>query len=189
MIRNKPFKNNIPPQPPYDYIRAQLDLKGAKNGDTYYFNLDNNLNYLKNPNYTRFIKLTEQNIIGDVVVSTEPFIQIYETNNGPLFTIGGALNTNSPVVVPYAAPSGFGPKNPPQFSGESLRTNEMNSNPINYFGHSAAKFPYGEDNSGNPNTNTNYIFLGITIYSSDIPIGKVIIEKGIVNVILKVYLK
>lgn len=171
-------------------ITASLDITGAKNGDTFYFNLDDDFDYLYVRDYYRFIQITKETIVGDVIVKTSPpIVPMNQTVNGPIFTIGGAQNINSPVVVPYAAPSSFGPKVPPQFSGAPLKVSELNSSPINYFGHSAAKFPYGQDNNGNPNTQSNYKFLAITITSPDVPVGTILVESGIVYVSLKVYPK
>lgn len=190
MNNSKTFRTGLLPQLPYQYITASLDLTGAKNGDTFYFNLDDDFDYLYVRDYYRYIQITKESIIGEVIVRTDPnIITLQETLNGPVFTIGGAENTSSGVTIPYAAPVGFGPKIPPQFSGASMRTFELNANPINYFGHSAAKFPYGQDNSGNPNTQTNYKFLAITISSIDVPVGTPLILSGIVYITLKVYPK
>jgi len=187
---NKTFRTSIPSQPPYYYVSAELDLAGISNGETLYFNLDNSFDYTTNRDYYRYIQITNQSIIGDVIVSTDPVVTtLSETANGPLFTIGGAPSIYSDVDVPYAAPAGFGPKIPPQFSGSSLRTNELNANPVNYFGHTAAGFPYGQDNSGNPDTNKNFKFLAITIRNPDLSLGVPIVESGVVKVIIKVYPK
>lgn len=190
MSYNKTFKTGLLPSLPYQYITVSLDLTGAKNGDTFYFNLDDDFNYLYMRDYYQYIQITKESIIGEVIVWTDPIVTVLqETANGPVFTIGGAQSTNSPVIVPYAAPSGFGPQVPPMFSGSELRTTELNANPINFFGHSAAKFPYGQDNNGNPDSQTNYRFLAITISSIDVPVGTVLINSGIVYVKLKVYPK
>lgn len=187
---NKTIRSNIPPKLPYKYVTASLDLSGAVNGDTFYFNLDNSLEYRKMREYYRFIRITKESIIGEVDVYVDNPIQtVQETLNGPLFTIGGALNTSSRVVVPYAAPSFWVPLLPPQFNGSSLRTFEINQNPTNYFGHSAAKFPYGEDNNGNPDPIDNYQLLAITVSSIDFPLGTPLIVSGLVRVVLKVYTK
>lgn len=187
---NRTARSNLQPERPYYYVNANLDLSGMVNGDTLYFNRDNSTAYLNDRFYNRFITIDENCIIGDVLIRTEPYIQTFaETANGPLFTIGGAETIETPVVVPYAASSGFGPKIPPQFSGASLRTNQMNTNPNNYFGHTAARFPYGQDNSGNPNTNTKYKFLAITLTNPDQSLGTAIVEFGTIYVTLKVYPK
>lgn len=188
---NLPFRTNLAPGKPYSYIRASLDLAGALAGDTLYFNKDNSTAYLTTRDYYRFIQITNESIIDDVIVSTlnDPVVTTAETANGPLFTIGGAQSTALPVVVPYAAPAGFGPQTPPQFSGAALRTNQLNANPVNYFGHSAAAFPYGEDNNGNPDLNTNYKYLAITVSSPDVATGTVLVTSGTVEITLKLISK
>jgi hypothetical protein len=189
-MNEPPFRTNLSPQLPYEYIHTSLDLTGAKNGETFYFNLDEDFDYLTVRDYYRYIQIVQSSIVGDVLVWTDPpVVATAVTPNGPLFTIGGAPNLQSPVVVPYAAPIAFGPKVPPQFSGAPLTLIELNSNPINYFGHSAAKFPYGQDNAGNPDARTNLRYLAITISSVDVPVGTVLIESGVVYVTLKVYSK
>jgi hypothetical protein len=189
-MNKPPFRTNLSPQLPYEYITSSLDLAGAKNGDTFYFNLDEDFDYLTTRDYYRYIQITQNSIIDEVIVWTDPVIVATQiTPNGPLFTIGGAQDLQSPVAVPYAATIAFGPKVPPQFSGSPLNVSEINGNPINYFGHSAAKFPYGQTNAGVPDNRTNLRYLAITISSIDAPVGTILIESGVVYVTLKVLSK
>lgn len=187
---NRTFRTNLQPERPYYYVTASLDLTGARNGETLYFNADNNLDYLNNRNYAKYHILTQDLIIGDVIVWTDPVIVTNAvTPNGPTFDVGGAESLTTPVVVPYGAPIGFGPKVPPQFSGAPITLSNLNAKTINYFGHSAAKFPYGETNASVPDTNTNYKYLALTIENSDLPPDTLLIESGTIHVRIRVYPK
>jgi hypothetical protein len=137
---NNPYTSGTKPDLPYYYLSVSLDLAGAMAGETLYFNEDNSTEYLKLRDYYRFIQITSDSIIGDVIVSTEPELVCIDTPNDIYFTIGGAANTRSPVVLPYAG-QGVA-RAPPLFSGSSIPYSVINSHPINYFGHSAGKFPY-----------------------------------------------
>jgi len=180
---NRVYRSNIPPEKPYSYITASLDLTGAKNGQTLYFNLDNNFDYLKDRDYSRYIIFTEKNIIDEVVVWADPLVVATQVSpNGPFFNIGGATNLNSAVSVFYAAPVGYGPKVPPDYSGAPLDIFNLNAKSINYFGHSAAKIPY-------QSTPENYRYLAITLVKTDIPVGQVLIESGVVRIQIRVFSK
>jgi hypothetical protein len=188
-IFNLPYRSNLAPKNPYRYLTASLDLAGAINGDTLYFNLDNNVDYLTNRDYARYIILTQESIIDEVIAWADPVVVAQTTPNGPLFNIGGAETLSSAVAVPYAAPIGFGPKIPPQFSGAPVNLASLNAKSINYFGHAAAKFPYGKTNAlvVDPRTNLNY--LAITVTNPDLPAQTPIVESGMVHVQLRVFPK
>ncbi len=165
---NNPFTSGVKPDLPYYYLSVSLDLSGAMAGETLYFNEDNSTEYLKLRDYYKFIQITSDSLIGDVIVSTEPELVCIDTPNDIYFTIGGAANTRSPVVLPYAAYPGSG-KLPPLFSGSSISSAAMNLHPINYFGHSAAKFPYPFTFPSEPMTSNitdDYVTIASSTYSN-----------------------
>jgi hypothetical protein len=172
-------------------------------GDTLYFNVDNSTAYLEDPFYTGFITIDGNSMIGDVIVRTDPVIRTFDTLpgigylippgielSGLVCAIGGAESLAEPVVLPYSAPTGFGPQSPPKFCGSFMSIGELNQNPINYFGHTAARFPYGVTNSlvSDPRTNLNY--LAFTIYANaTFPVGTPAIQSGRLHLKMKVYPK
>jgi hypothetical protein len=189
-VFNRAYRSNIAPEKPYRYITASLDLSGALNGETLYFNLDNNLNYIVNRDYKRYIILTQDTIVSEVIAWADPIILSSEiTANGPIFNIGGAETLKTPVVVPYAAPIAFGPKVPPEFSGAPVDLISLNVKTINYFGHSAAKFPYGVTNDSDPDLRTNLNYLAITISNPDLAPLKQLVDSGTVHVQIRVHPK
>jgi len=102
---NKAFKTGINPAEPYYYISAHLDLMGAEvgapgNNYVYYFNKENNFNYLNSrlyplgpDSYPGFYPIEDNAVIDEVVVYTGPDLQ-YSYNGGNIsdldFYIGGA---------------------------------------------------------------------------------------------------
>ena len=195
---HKVIRSNLPPQKPYFYVTASLDVSGMYAGDTLYFNSDNSTAYLNDPYYTQFVVINENCIIGDVLVQTDPPVLL--RNDVPLNTtpfapellcaIGGAESLTSEVVLPYASPFGFGAQVPPRFAGSPLSLGQLNQNPVNYFGHTAARFPYGVTNDGVPDSRTNLNFLAFTLYANSMyPAGTPLIASGRVYVKLKVYPK
>jgi hypothetical protein len=64
---NLVYRSNVASADPYYYISAQLNLagKGAVN-NVYYFNKDNNYEYLKNKNYSGFHKVDSNAVISEV---------------------------------------------------------------------------------------------------------------------------
>ncbi len=195
---NKTFRNNIDPVRPYYYIQASLDLAGTVAGETLYFNEDNTIDYLSDPYYKKFWTLDGNNIVGDVFVQTDPKIVLYDNltyladNTHPILCgIGGAPSLTSPVQLLYAAPPFYGPQTPPRFNGFPMTVGELNSNPLNVFGHTAARFPYGVTNALVPDTRTNLRYLGITFYENgvNLPAGTPLVESGTVHVTFKVYPK
>lgn len=99
---NKAFRTDIPPQAPYYYISAYLDLTGLHTGGSaetdpyiFYFNRENNFNYLDRrlypspDNYGGFYMIDENSVIGEVTVYANPSI-IYEGDIDDLkFEVGG----------------------------------------------------------------------------------------------------
>jgi hypothetical protein len=189
-VFNRTYRSNIAPEKPYRYITASLDLSGALNGETMYFNLDNSFEYIVNRDYKKYIILTQDTIVNEVIVWADPVILSSEvTANGPIFNIGGAETLKTPVVVPYAAPIAFGPKVPPQFSGAPVDIDSLNAKTINYFGHSAAKFPYGVTNNYVPDSRTNLNYLAITISNPDVLPLRRLVDSGIVHVQIRIHPK
>lgn len=190
--------SNLPSCPPFYYLEGSLDLSGMRTGDTRYFNVDNSLAYENDPEYTGFLTLKGTCILGDVIVRTEPQLQMpaYIGATGifaapsVLCMVGGARSPSDPVVLPYSAPFGFGAQTPPKFNGSTLSIGQLNQNPISYFGRTAARFPYGVTNSGTPNTLTDYNYLAITVFANSLyPAGTLMIESGTIHIKLKVYPK
>lgn len=169
---------------PFFIITASLDLSGVKNYETLYFNYDNNLDYKHTRDYANYIKLSEQSILDEIVVSTNPLITIYPTPfaEGPQFSIGGAEDLQSPVFLKYAGPTGRY-ETKPNWNGWVMQTSEINSNPVTHFGHVAAKIPYDND------ATTLYRYLAITVIDSYYDVGVPIIESGTVHVSLRIYPK
>jgi hypothetical protein len=147
---------------PTPYIRAHLDLTGMRLGETLYFNLDN----ARGPfprDYSRFIQIDKHNVIDEVLIRTDPLVELVDgLTVDPVFWIGGAPDLQSSVAVPWAAPAGYGPIPPPYFSGKYLTVDELNAQPVNLFGHTAAVFPYGVDNTGTPDNRDHLRYLAVT---------------------------
>lgn len=100
---NKTYRSSVPPADPYFYISANLDLTGLEVGQNeennyiYYFNKENNFDYLNtqkypNPdNYGGYYMLDDNMVIGEVTVYCNPAVK-YEFGNVDdlLFEVGGA---------------------------------------------------------------------------------------------------
>lgn len=102
---NKAFKTGISPAEPYYYISAHLDLMGAEVGQqpnnyVYYFNKENNFNYLNSrlyplgpDSYPGFYPIEDNAVIDEIVVYTGPDLK-YTYDGNTLsdldFYIGGA---------------------------------------------------------------------------------------------------
>jgi hypothetical protein len=167
---NRTFRTSISSQAPYYYLNADLDMVDVKVGETYYFNSDNDFIYRTARDYNNFYTLDSSSIVDEVVVYAPVKLKAsQETVYGPVLLIGGAQSTSSEVVIPYAAPTGYGPKVPPQFSGFPMRIADINSGSVNIFGHSAAKFPYGVTNYGVPDLRTDLKFLSVSILATPPP--------------------
>lgn len=107
---NKTYRSTLPPADPYFYITANLDLTGLEVGQVedlnylYYFNKENNFNYLKDPsNYGGYYMLDDNMVIGEVTVYCNPEVQ-YEFGNlsNLRFEVGGAYKPSialAPVLV------------------------------------------------------------------------------------------
>jgi hypothetical protein len=212
---NKTFKAGGDPADPYMYITASLDLSGAVDGGTYYFNLDNNYDYSKNADYGRFIIVDSKTVVSEVIVySKDDLVSVDNLEDEPVLRIGGADKTDpvKPYVqVPWAAPAGTAPVLPPSFAWDDLSLEEVNVGAVNYFGHEGGHFPYNEDLDAKEDTSIQYKYLAVTVnpdtainaqaqLSSEakrkkklmraprsLPTGTPVIQKGNVNVILKVY--
>lgn len=189
MMSKSSLRSNQTPQSPLKIIEASLELNEIRNGTTLYFNYDNSLKYLKSKrDYYNYIQIPKETVIDEVTVLTDPVVYTYTDNSNPMFSIGGARDLNSPVTVLYAA-ANQGTYFRPQYQGEILSTSQLNSNPINYFGHSAAKFPYNQNNNGNPDSFDQYKFLALTIYDPLFPDRQPIVQSGVLHLLLKTYPK
>ena len=199
---NITFRSNSSVDYPLKVIEASLDISGKiEPGTTFYFNHDNTLDYMKTPrDYYDFIQITKDVFIDEVQVYTEPVVQFDDPNVSTVnFNIGGAKDVRSPPRILYASPSSYASQFPPNYSGRYLTTSEINSNPIGYFGHSGAKFPYGKNfNRYNfsgldppfDDPYDQYKYLAMSIYpvdSSGNLITWPINITGTVHIVLKTY--
>lgn len=196
------FRNYSSAEKPYVYITASLDLSGMLAGETLYFNQDNSTAYLSDPYYNGFITLDENVLVGDVLIRTSPPIVLFprprvaNVSTGNTYIpvtcgIGAAESLGAPVELLYCAPQNWGVQTPPQYNGALFTVEQLNANPISYFGHTAARFPYGVTNTLLPDTRTNLRYLGVTFYSDGVrlPVGTPLVESGTIHVTLKVYPK
>lgn len=177
MNGNKTFRSSNRFQQPYYYIVGHLDLSGAVTGGIFYFNKDNNLSYIGQRNYDRFYIVDQNVIVDDVVVYTNPDFSVNETSvYGPVFLIGCSDSTQTETELLLAAPSGYGPKTPPQFSGAPLNFIQLNQGSVNVFGHTGARFPYGLTNFGTPDPRTDLKYLSVTVLSTPPPEYSLVID-------------
>lgn len=202
---NKVFKTGQPPAPAYYYVSASLDLSGAVNGGTYYFNYDNNYEYASVRDYSNYVVVDENVIISEVVVYANNDIVAVSSDpeDLPDFAIGGAAHPSvgGGVQVRWAAPAGSAPG-----VGANLDLNELNAGSVHLFGHEGGHHPYDF-----PNSNT-YKFLAIQVnpglvapaeakpasrsdrrklklLGKSLPVGTQVVEEGKITVVLKLYPK
>lgn len=179
---NLTFTTGIPPKAPYYYVSAYLDLSGVKLPDaqnpklTYYFNRDNNLNYLNPlaPAYNGFHIINDNAVIGDVVVYSNP--DLVEEGIGALqYEIGGAIFDPEvldpalvdPVSVLWAGPTGFTPG--------ALGKEDISTGVICYYGHEGGHEP-GEILITNEKR-----YLAITIGPDDRDIVPPFVDENIIE--------
>lgn len=178
---NKVFKTGVDPKKPYYYISASLDLTGAVQGGTYYFNTDNNFNYSNVRDYSNFITIDENCVIAEVCVYSDPEIVISsdaeDAGYEPYFAIGGSKGPvegpQDPVQVWWAAPAPSGSWSPPYtidsgdpnpfYNGFPLSIDEVNQGPVNYFGHEGGHFPYYQNHAWEEDLYKKYKYLAVTI--------------------------
>lgn len=211
---NKVFKVSGDPAAPYYYLSGTLNLAGAVTDGTYYFNLDNSLEYAENRDYNRYIMVDENALISEVIVFSDEDIVPVDGEEGSLnFLIGGADKMNaldSSVVIPWAAPAGSAPVAPPGFVGDAVSWEEVNAGTVNYYGHEGGHFPYFED-AGSPDLSKRYKYLAVTVNKTPrslpepegsgkgvrqkkrvyrgLPEGNPVVLEGKISVILKIYPK
>jgi hypothetical protein len=163
---NKTFKAGGDPLPPYYFLSASLNLAGAVDGGTYYFNLDNSLEYAFDRDYSRFVIVDETSLISEVIVFAEDDLVPVDPDGEVDLLIGGAdrLDTVEPwVKVPWAAPLQSAPVPPPGFVGDVVSIDEVNAGVVNYYGHEGGHFPYFVDQDDNPDLSQRYKYLAVTI--------------------------
>lgn len=210
---NKVFKVSGDPAAPYYYLSGTLNLAGAVENGTYYFNLDNSLEYADNRDYNRYIMVDENALISEVIVFSDEDIVPVDGEEGALdFLIGGAdkMNALDPaVVVPWAAPAGSAPVAPPGFVGDYVSWEEVNAGTVNYYGHEGGHFPYFNNGTG-PDLSKRYKYLAVTVKKDrslpepehlgkglrqkkrvyrGLPDGDAVVAEGKISVILKIYPK
>lgn len=198
---NKAFKSGQEPDKPYYYINASLDLAGRAEG-TYYFNADNNFEYALNRDYNKYIIIDENMIISEITVFANNDLIEVDSEDSPIFWIGGAPIPSSgiQVQVPWAAPSGS-----LSGIGAVMSVSDINSGSVHLFGHEGGNLPYSPSSQ-------NYKYLAITINPSliaspadsrsskpikrskkqlyrGLPSGEPVILEGKVSVSIKVYPK
>lgn len=107
---NKVYRSGVKPGSPYYYITGSLDLTGAVEGGTYFFNFDNDFTYASSRDYANFIIVDENMIISEVIVYTDPEI---DTVDGTTYLAIGGADYSDPidnsVKVWWAAPPAYGP--------------------------------------------------------------------------------
>lgn len=206
---NKVFKTGQPPAPAYYYVSASLDLSGAVQNGTYYFNYDNNYNYASVRDYSNYVVVDENVIISEVVVyaNNDIISASSDPEDTPNFLIGGAAApaVGGPVEVAWAAPAGSAPG-----VGSDFSLAELNAGSVHLFGHEGGHHPYDIPNS------TTYKFLAITVdpipvgpgserkvaqpvsrserrklklIGKSLPVGVKSVEEGKITVVLKLYPK
>lgn len=214
---NKSFKAGGDPSPPYFYLNASLDLSGAVDGGTYYFNLDNNLAYGVDRDYSRFVLVDETMLISEVIAFSDDDLVPVDENATVDLLIGGAdkLDAIEPYVkVPWAAPAQSGPVIPPGFNGDVVSLDDVNNGTVNYYGHEGGHFPYFINQDNDPDTSKRYKYLAVTVNPESarsrvkaeseetkarkkrlgaplrsLPSGPAVILSGRLTVILKIYPK
>jgi hypothetical protein len=188
---NRVFRANFEKGELYYYIDAQLNLSGevipvyqpssAGKYRVYYFNVENNLNYLKVPNkdeYSGFIKVEPNAVIGDVVVYLNPDGDI---DPDVRFEIGGiykpSIEMNYSLLNDYidlwAGPTGNVPGE--IFAGEAqdAQVCQYNQSPVGFL------------NSG-PYQSSPIKYLGLIVYNeSGVPVEL----NANIHVVIKVYPK
>lgn len=139
---NKTFRTGITTKDPYYYINASLDLTGLEVGAAptnyiYYFNVDNNFDYLSSTlypegadSYPGFYPIEDNSVIGEIVVYTNPDVQYTYGGATPAdldFEIGGAYlpslaeSSLTPMDV-WAGPTG---NTPGPISGNQLKVAQV----------------------------------------------------------------
>lgn len=163
---NKTFKAGGDPLAPYYFLSASLNLAGAVDGGTYYFNLDNSLEYAFDRDYSRFIIVDETSLISEVIAFAEDDLIPVDPMGDVELLIGGAdrLDADEPwVKVPWAAPAQSPAAVPPSFVGDVVTTDEVNAGVVNYYGHEGGHFPYFTDKDNNPDLSQRYKYLAVTV--------------------------
>ena len=142
IANNKTFKTGLVPNAPYYYISAHLDLSGVvipSEGITYYFNKDNNMEYLLTPfttgigyeDYHKFHMIDENAVIGEVVLYSNPDLVQGTVSVGKelKFRVGGAETTSDPVLAfdTWGGLTGFAPG--------LVGIPDINTGVVCYFGH------------------------------------------------------
>lgn len=142
---NLTFTNGVPPKAPYYYITAHLDLSGAKVVDqegtlTYYFNRDNNLNYLNSQSegYYGFYQIDSNAVIGDVVLYSNPdFVENvprgYEVGGAELDPLVLDPELAQPVQVLWGGPTGF--------TSGPVSAADINTGVVCFYGHEGGHEP------------------------------------------------
>jgi hypothetical protein len=202
---NKVFKTGVSPAPAYYYVSASLDLSGAVENGTYYFNYDNNYEYASVRDYSNYVVVDENVIISEVVVYANNDVIEADGVSQLNFVIGGAAHPSvgGGVNVYWAAPAGSAPG-----VGNVFTLGELNAGSVHLFGHEGGHHPYDQ-----PNANT-YKFLAIQVdpnleapgsnkskvlsrtekrklklIGKTLPSGMKVVEEGKVTVVLKLYPK
>jgi hypothetical protein len=129
---NLVYRSNVASADPYYYISAQLDLAGkGTTNNVFYFNKDNNYEYLKNKNYSGFHKVDSNAVISEVTSFSLSNL-VYSGANSTLrvsaSSLLGVARNGSDVATLYlsASPSSFN-----LFQGDYINvsgvTNDANS--------------------------------------------------------------
>jgi hypothetical protein len=157
---NLTYTNAVAAKAPYYYISAHLDLAGVilpqqeSDGITYYFNKDNNLDYL-NPllseSYHNFHTIDANAVIGDVVLFSNPDL-VASAPEDVEFVVGGAI-FGEPVSAVWGGPTGY--------TAGPVGVADINTGVICYYGHEG-----GHDPENDPSNQMDQKYLAVTIRPS-----------------------
>jgi hypothetical protein len=165
---NLVYRSNIASADPYYYITAQLDLSGkSSNNKVYYFNKDNNFEYLVNKNYSSFYKVDANAVIAEVTVYSSPDFSYTGDLQYLYFDVGGAeapVLNNSNIDL-WGGPTG---NSPGSVSVEQLEN--------------AQSCLFGSEPAGDKK------YLAVNVYDDDGETNKFVV-KGQIYVVMKVYPK
>jgi hypothetical protein len=192
---NKVFSTDLQSKQPYYYITAHLNLDGAEvgalpNNYVYFFNVENNFNYL-NPalypdgpdSYPGFYPIDDQSIIGEVVVYSNP--DLTYTYDGRTmedldFFIGGAYlpSISESVVEPLDVWGGPTGNTPGPIQGNLIQTAQV----CRY-----GKEPQNPAPYGTANQTRKFLALNIRQYSRGVSGGSDQAPETVLGKIKSVY--
>jgi hypothetical protein len=110
---NLVFRTGLASAEPYYYISAQLNLAGKSAlNKVYYFNKDNNYDYLVKRDYASYYKIDDNSVIGEVTAYCSPDFLYSGTLANLQFRIGGVeaplvtAGQANPAIDVWGGPTG-----------------------------------------------------------------------------------